>query len=518
MKKITNFFQKPYPCLFLSAFLSALPLTFPSLFLLSWVSLVPFYFVVLSFLKEKGTLRSAVGKGLFFGFTFYSFIYFWFLWLYPLTFAGFDKPSSLVLVLIAWLGISFVHGAFFLIPTLLCHLVSKKVESRFFLLFTAVIGLLIALYIPAFSELAFPWVKFSLGQYRAPVFIQSASLFGATGVDFLMLTFSALLTLFFASEKGRKRTVCLVLALTLFSANLTFGIFSLSRERGEETITVSLVQGNVLSTEKFSGRDFTSLYTDLTEEISDVDLVLWSETAIPMDLSENTALLNEFQSLSAKIDAPILLGCFWGKDEGTCNSAVLITPDFVSQPYAKRHLVPFGEGVPYEDVLLRLFPDLSLLNLSYNTILAGEEATLFSLGEKKLGAIICFESLFPALTRESVKAGADMMVLLTNDSWYEDSPAVYQHLAHGVFRSVETGRATLRCAGSGVSALISEKGEILEELGPLRRGVVTGEVSFCSSTTLYTLIGDILLPVLAVIWLFCLAVLIWKERRHSFVR
>lgn len=145
----------------------------------------------------------------------------------------------------------------------------------------------------------------------------------------------------------------------------------------------------------------------------------------------------------------------------------------------------------------------------------GEGSVVIESEKGALGSIICFESLFPSLTRQSVVDGAEMIVLVTNDSWYEDSPGVWQHLAHAVFRSVENSRGTARCANSGVSAFIDSRGRIQSLLGPLEQGILTDTLAFSSETTLYTVLGDVLLPCLVALWLVAFGLLFRSERRKK---
>ena len=168
MKRFCTFFTKPYVLLFVSALCAALPLTVPSLFLLSWVAFVPFFLVLLQGVGNT-TARRALAHGMFFGFFYYVFVYFWFLWLYPLDFAGLDEAASLFVVLLAWLGISLLHGALFMIPTLLCHLVSKKIHRRAFLLFTAIVGIILAEWIPTLSDLPFLGSEFLWAIIKHPL-------------------------------------------------------------------------------------------------------------------------------------------------------------------------------------------------------------------------------------------------------------------------------------------------------------------------------------------------------------
>ncbi len=515
MKRIGAFFVSSYPLIFLSALLSAIPLTFPSLFLLSWFSFAPFFLVLVK--REEGrSFLSALLKGTFFGFCYHFFIYFWFLWLYPLDFAGFDEGTSLFIVLLAWLGISFAHGLSYSIPTLLCHVASKWIKNRGFLLFTAIFGVLIAQHLTSLSELAFPWVRVSLGNYRAPVLIQSVSLFGTTGLDFLMLSISALIAYILIAEGKKKKLLFASFAAFLFTANLLFGVFRLHMAPKGESLAVSSVQGCVLSGEKWDGMSAVDTYVSLTEQVKGSELVVWPESATASNLYWNEDLLEEFQSLSRQINTPILMGCFWEMGGGTSNSAVLLDASSVSAPYSKRHLVPFGEKMPYSETLSKLLPILDEMNLLSSDLAEGKGSGLIDLEKGKAGVIICFESLFPSLTRQSVRDGAEVIILVTNDSWYKDSPGVWQHLAHAVFRSVENSRSTVRCANSGVSAMIDERGRITEELGPLQKGVLSGCVSLSEEDTLYTLTGDIFLPLLSLVYFFHFSVLfIWERRKKN---
>ncbi len=517
MNRVQAFVRSPWGKICLSALLAALPMTFPSLFLLSWVGFVPFFLVILSSLGE-GNFFQALFRGAFFGFCYHFFVYFWFLWLYPLDFAGLDDLSSLAVVLLGWIGISFVHGLLYALPTLACHFAGKRIRNAPFLLFLAIAMILLAQRITEASEIAFPWLHVALGQYRAPVLIQSASLFGIEGVDFLILAFCALIALFF-HQRDKKRWGSLLCAVLLFAGNLSYGLVCLNRPSGTDPIRVAAVQGCILSGEKWSGSSSaTDTYFSLTRECADedIDLVVWPESALPSNLKLHPDLLALLQSLSGEVDTPILTGCFWKNGVQSTNSAVLLTENTVSEPYSKRHLVPFGERMPYRAFFETFFPFLGEINMLSSDLAAGESSALMELGGKKLGTLICFESLFPSLASDSVKDGAQLLVLVTNDSWYEDSPAVWQHLAHAVFRSVETRRSTVRCANSGVSAIIDETGRITRELGPLKQGFLEGEVSYCDEITPFVSFGPRVLYFLGAVLVLWGLGLCLRERRKRY--
>ena len=517
MEKAKKVLQKPLVLLLASALLSALPLSFPSLFLLSWVSFVPFFLVLLR-KRGEGSALGAIGRGVFFGFFYHFFVYFWFLWLYPLDFAGLNRIASLCVVLLAWIGISLIHGLLYALPTLLCHLLSKRFRSAPFLLFSAILAILLAERLTETSELAFPWVRLALGQYRATALIQSASLFGMEGLEFLILSVSALITLAPLWEKKR-RLLALSLAGGIFAANLLFGALRLwTSPKGGEGLFVTSVQGNILSGEKWDGGN-TALetYVSLTEGGVDeaCGLVVWPESAVTSNLYENETLLTLYQALSEKVDAPLLTGCFWKKGTQSTNSAILLDGESVSEPYSKQILVPFGERMPYRKLLSSVFPFLTQINMLSDDLAPGTDSALMELDGKRIGSVICFESVFPDLVRKSVRDGAELLVIVTNDSWYEDSPAVWQHLAQAVFRSVENHRSVVRCANSGVSAFIDEKGQILSELGPLQQGTLSSRVTYSEETTLFSLTGSLVFPVGSAVFGLWLTLLILRERRRG---
>ena len=113
----------------------------------------------------------------------------------------------------------------------------------------------------------------------------------------------------------------------------------------------------------------------------------------------------------------------------------------------------------------------------------------------KVGNIICFESIYPEISRTTTLDGAQLLIETTNDSWLEDSPAMTQHLAHGVFRSVENGRFLVRGANSGISAVIDTRGKVKNMLPVDYCGTLTDTVYFCDEITIYTKTGDILFPI-----------------------
>ena len=110
----------------------------------------------------------------------------------------------------------------------------------------------------------------------------------------------------------------------------------------------------------------------------------------------------------------------------------------------------------------------------------------------KVGSVICFDSIYESLILDSVRAGANLLCISTNDSWFEDSAAVYEHNAHAKLRAVETGRYVVRAANTGISSIITPTGKVTESLPPLVEGYILDGVYMISANTLYTMVGNVL--------------------------
>ena len=515
--EIKNIIKKPWFLIVTSAVLSALPLTFESLFLLSWVSFIPLFYFVFNHRLEKW--RSCIGKGFLFGFIYHACIYYWFLWFYPLDFAGLSRGSSLAVVALAWFGISAVHGILWCIPFLLCKLARKVNEKPLFLAFVCIIGIISAQKITATSELSFPWTRISLGQYNATALIQGASLFGIDGVDMLVLLINALVTLCIIYPP-QKRKITAIIAASIFFANLAFGIIRINVTSTNGELNVLSVQGSVSQSEKWaSGGDKTCLevYSNLTKEniTDDTDVIIWPESAVPK-VYKNENSLKQYKKLSSELKTPLIAGVLLQNDGDYTNNAVLVNHEGVVTNYAKRQLVPFGEYMPYQELLSSIFPVLTELSFEIETdYVPGNDTAIMEINDGKIGSIICFESINPELSRQSVLDGAEALVEVTNDSWLKDSPAMSQHLAHGVFRSIENGRYLVRSANSGISAVIDTRGNIVTTLDVNESGVINETVYFSDETTLYTLTGDILFPICFISLLIYSIVFLIKRKKTT---
>jgi apolipoprotein N-acyltransferase len=236
------------------------------------------------------------------------------------------------------------------------------------------------------------------------------------------------------------------------------------------------------------------------------DIILWPEAAVPYVLKAQPELQRWLEDQARLAGAPILGGVVVlepvPQPEGRWyNAAVVVDPQRGLQPeyYAKRHLVPFGEYVPLHSLFgwIRKFAPIG------DDFQPGERSSPLSIqtlnGPVAAGVLICYEDVFSDMARASAVAGAEVLVNLTNNAWYGEGAAAYQHAAHSALRAAETRRPVVRCGNGGWSGWFDEYGGLRQEVTDAHgtvyfRGTglaaLTRDPRWVGQTTLYVRHGD----------------------------
>lgn len=504
--------------------LSALPFVFTDLWLLAWVCIAPLFW----FAAEK---KHAYRHGLAFFIGFYGVIYHWFTYLYPMEFAGFDNIQSVAVIAVCWLGMIILQGPVFaLVAPIYRRLHTGKTYIDPFI---AASLWVIFEWLQTQTWMGVPWARMAVSQYRFLPVIQSSSLLGSLFVSFLIALSNGYAAIalrhILGGEKDKKNgvpsategsadadtqtrtdrrtaVVSLITAGAILTANTVYGIAALAMYNDEDSvgITAAVIQGNIASGDKWKdGSVYTALdtYFDLTVSACikySPQIVLWPETAINVPLRLIKGMSDRISQLAQTTGAVILVGAFDYVDDPesgetqSYNAIVAFYPDgsIGESPYYKRHLVPFGEYLPMPWFFKTFLPMLAEMNLFKSDLTPGDSSNLINTAYGKLGGLVCFDSIYGELVRESVVDGANLIILSTNDSWYRDSSAVYQHNGHAVLRAIENGRYVVRAANTGVSSAISPTGQMLTMLGPLIKDYTAAEVKMRSERTLYSYVGD----------------------------
>ncbi|MBI5814035.1 MAG: apolipoprotein N-acyltransferase [Nitrospinae bacterium] len=360
------------------------------------------------------------------------------------------------------------------------------------------------------ADFSFPWARIADSQYLLLPLIQIADVAGEEGLGFIIVMFNAALVK--TVEWGVKRlasggkeplrekfpAVWVLISFGLVAACLIYGFAKLDKTYNGTPVSVALIQGNIDQARKWD-RSYIQpqidIYMSRTLEAArnGAKLIIWPEAAAPFVFGKDPKRDPAVLALARDFGADMILGAPWAQwEDGAVheyNRAWLIRPDGMATSYDKLHLVPFGEYVPFQNILRFI----SRVVVAIGEMKPGGRITLLDAGEFKAGAQICYEIIFPEYSREIARLGGGVIVNITNDSWYGDSPASRQSMAMGVFRAVENRLPLLRAAQSGVSAIISPDGRILAQTPLFVETTLNG--SFTPATggeiTMYGATGDL---------------------------
>ncbi|MDQ6950185.1 MAG: apolipoprotein N-acyltransferase [Mariprofundales bacterium] len=276
-------------------------------------------------------------------------------------------------------------------------------------------------------------------------------------------------------------------------------------------IQVTLVQPNVSQDAKWDRTRLTTIMQRLVTLSSGIksgagksDLIVWPEAATPFFLSHAPGWRQWLRKQVEHWHTPLLFGGLRQMEDGTAsNGAWLLVPGQQSIPFVgKHHLVPFGEYVPsWVPWLHKLVPDIGNFQPAHDS---GVVTVPRGTTPLKIATLICYESIFSDEMRTRILHGANLIAVLTNDAWYDRTPASWEHLQASQMRAVESDRFVLRAANTGVSAIIAPDGTIRTTIPWWQQGVVRGVVHPISTITPYVHFGDwpmLLFSLLAIVFL-----------------
>ena len=364
----------------------------------------------------------------------------------------------------------------------------------------------------------FPWGLLGYSQHLALPAIQIAEIGGVYAVSLLLVAVNAAIAGLTVLGWRRSAPGLTVTALLLLGS-LAFGWWTLSREFGPATdratrfVQIAVIQPSIEQSVKEDpgNRELTmDIYEQLTREAARTKpaAIIWPETAAPIFLRGDRALLARLVALSREVGAPLLVGSIDrlpGPNGQFLNSAFLLGDQGITAKYDKIRLVPFGEYVPLAWLLgfVRQWAEF------ISDFAPGSRETVFPLPGAPFGTVICYEVISPGLFRGFVVGGADFMTNITNDAWFGRTSGPPQHLGMLPLRAVENRVAIARAANTGISAFIGPDGRVGPTLPLFDRGILSASIPLRSRTTLYTRFGDwlvyVCLALCAAAWFAALA-------------
>ena len=261
--------------------------------------------------------------------------------------------------------------------------------------------------------------------------------------------------------------------------------------------TLALVQPDIAGEIKWDGKHQPQILASvlgLSERAAAAGpaLIVWPETATGSYLFkqlDQTLAVSEFAS---RHHVPVFAGFpdYRVGSRGEIlyeNAAGMFMPDGTRTPtFAKIHLVPFGERMPFESFL----PFMTRLQLGQAEWTPGERWMLFGAAGRRFGTLICFESIYPDHARRYARMGATWLVNITNDEWFGDSAALQQHAVMAIFRAVENHLPLARCANTGVTMMVDAFGRVTARTRTWTPDVVMARLGPAGLPTAYTRFGD----------------------------
>ena len=326
----------------------------------------------------------------------------------------------------------------------------------------------------------FPWNLAGYAWVEVPGALSLTAWIGAFGLSYLVVLANVGVALSVARRRWLPVLVGVLVPLTLLAVGGRWGAGERA-DFGPEATPVVVLQPNIPNRTELGPEEWEAVLADYRSLIAATReactrpgvLVVWPESAAwPFSYSRHEHLRLDLEELAAE-GCGILFNTTL-EEEGRAFNSVLLVRDGSAVParYDKRHLVPWGEYVPLASVL----PFMDSLARNAGDYTAAEELVLLPWGDERLGLAICFEIVFPGEVAQTVREGATILVTVTNDAWYGDSSAPWQHFRAARFRAAEMRRPLVRAAITGVSALVGPDGSVVEGLGIFERGRLDGAI------------------------------------------
>jgi apolipoprotein N-acyltransferase len=521
----------------------------------AWFALAPLLAAILRFSEVSGgvRLRSRLGWSFLAGWLTGAL---WFgancYWVYDTMnlYGGMDKPMAVVSLVAFSLYLGFWFGVFALALAIVRR---ATVGGRFAWIAVAAIPFLWTAMEFALARIPqFPWDLLGYSQVDNSLLTKLAPWTGVYGISFLLAAGNALLTAGWLFRKrnfrvDRPQAIMVGLSGKAFGAYgvvlVLLGCVGLKDKppvpQGEATAV--LVQPNldvdkddvwvgpewdrhIAQLQQLGTQSCKSFLAGVPETGAPVvmpkcvvplgapSLIVWQESPAPFH-DADARFRSAMASVAQADKAPMIVGAV-GIDEDTAalqyriyNSAEVIRQDgHFAGRYDKIHLVPFGEYVPFRKLLFFVRKITQNLPDTGN----GSERKTFTISSRRYGVFICYESVFGDEIREFVRNGAEVLVNISDDGWYGDTSAPWQHLNMARMRAIENRRWILRDANNGVTASIDPYGTVRQSIPRHQVDALPAQYGYSSELTFYTIHGD-WLPALCAI--LSLALVVWSGRR-----
>jgi apolipoprotein N-acyltransferase len=383
----------------------------------------------------------------------------------------------------------------------------------------------------------FPWELLGYSQYNRLQLIQISDIFGVYGLSALISGINGAIfiaLLYFTARRWQNTAISKRLAAASIMAvfvgialTLSYGHWRMQDIdawiAAAPKARIAVIQGNVDQLVKWDPafqiatvKKYNRLSASLSQQKP--DLIVWPESATPFyflyDIKPSELVFKGIEQTKTDylIGSPSFVRT--ANSVEYYNSAYLISPTAKTMvKYDKTHLVPFGEYVPFKKWL----PFLGKIVAQVGDFREGKKGRTLAWRDQQLGIQICYEIIFPWLSRAMVRNGATLLINITNDAWFGKTSGPYQHFSMTVFRAVENRRALVRSANTGISGFIDPVGRVLASTELLQEAAAIKTVPLMKELSVYTRIGDLFAKVclaLAVL-IMLIEIVRWKTNKRK---
>jgi apolipoprotein N-acyltransferase len=367
----------------------------------------------------------------------------------------------------------------------------------------------------------FPWIPLGNSMVTMLPLAQLASLVGVYGLSLFVVLINAGFAAAALSNR-RARVIAVAATFAMIAGTSLWGGSRMAADRltQGEPVRVGLIQANIAQVDKWNPARagmIVDRYLELTRQAAanGAEFLLWPESATPYYFQDDPDG-EIIRKMVREIGKPLLLG----SDEFEAgppidrhyNAAFMLDPaGATAAVYRKIHLVPFGEYVPFQQMLFFVGP----LVEAVSAFTAGDRVTMLPVHGHMVSTAICYEVTYPGLMREAVRQGSELLTTITNDAWYGESSAAYQHFDMAAMRAIEQGRYLVRAANTGISGIVDPYGRVLIKTTLFETAAVVGEARFVQEKTLYARIGDLAAQLCAAVTLLAVAAAVRRRPTRS---
>ncbi|MDR0985040.1 MAG: apolipoprotein N-acyltransferase [Endomicrobium sp.] len=482
---------------------------------LIWISFLPIISVIMS---------NNPKKAFFYGF--YSGFIFNMLELYWITLVLKTQLAyiySILMSSILWSYLALYWG----IWSIIISFFKEKIKYKLLLIIFGSCVWILLEYIRTYFLTGFSWGLIGYSQFKFIWLIQLVEFTGVYGISFLIILSNFILYFFlkkyiyfklvyyklfyynFYTENNnyvylniinnKLKFSCfdlLHIFVILFFLILMFGVIRYNKFNNlsinKQKYSVAIIQPNISQQEKWNKNyinNILNIFKNYSYKINrKYDLILWPETAIPRLIFREQILFNTIKHITNIFGGINIIGSLYKNNDGNLFNVVIAFAKnkCLRKLHKKNHLVIFGEYVPLNFIFQKFF---RLFNISEN-FTAGTDSNIFNYNNLKIGSMICSENFTPIVCRKFIFSGAKVISNHTNDAWFFNTSAPYQHFIMNIFRAIEIRKTILISANSGISGIIDDKGNIIKKSKVLNKSLIIGHFKQNNFNTFYAKHGD----------------------------